>query len=56
MLTLNHKHKDIYGKVVSEITMCSEEADLSEVMDDIKRFLIAVGFHPESVSKYIPEE
>ena len=36
----------------NKITMETSSEHIDDVMDDIKRCLIAIGFHPETLTEY----
>lgn len=57
MMEFNWVHTDYQGNITSEIIYkVLEDGDLSNTMQEFRRFLLAVGFHPESVNNYIEEE
>lgn len=46
-------HTSSYGTATSVVL--EGERDLHSLMQDIKLFLLGVGFHPESVKEYIED-
>ncbi len=54
MMIFKHIHKDLQGQIISEITYeVHQESGLDEVMQEFRQFLLAVSYHPDTVSKYI---
>ena len=54
MMIFLHLNNDIKGKPISEIEyMVHEDSDIHEVMQEFRRFLLAVSFQPATVDKYI---
>jgi hypothetical protein len=53
MIEFKHEHIDLYGKSQSEITYVSHSEGLDEVVQDFRNFLLAIGYQPESVDRYI---
>lgn len=58
MIKFESTHTDFRDERVCEtIQLISyEDASLPEVMQSFRRFLLAVGFHPESVEKHIESD
>lgn len=56
MITFKHEHKDLMGRISSEISLTTHEEGLSELITEFRHFLLAIGFHPESVDNYIEAE
>jgi hypothetical protein len=57
MMTFTNTHEDLKGKQLTTVQYTLyEDADLHTVMQEFRRFLLAVSFHPNSVDKYIEAE
>ena len=57
MMTFKHSHTDPAGNIVSELEYTvHEDGSITDVMQEFRRFLLAVSFHPETVDKYIEAE
>ena len=56
MIEFKHEHIDLYGHKQTEVTYVSHADGLDEVIQDFRNFLLAIGYHPESVEKYIEAE
>ncbi len=57
MMTFTHSHQDMQGNTVSSITYTVyDDGGIDEVMQEFRRFLLAVSFHPNTVDKYIEAE
>lgn len=57
MMTFTHTHKDLHGNVVSEIEYkVHDDGGIHDVMQEFRRFLLAVSYQPETVDKYIEAE
>ncbi len=57
MMEFRHVHEGLGGEVNTSISYKVYDSDsLDEVMQEFRRFLLAVSFHPDSVEKYIPAE
>jgi len=41
------------NEMITETTITSYEDGLTEIMQEFRHFLLAVGYHPESVDSYI---
>lgn len=52
---LRYKHSDLYGNVPTRISLITHEEGLGQLMQEIRRFLIATGYSAESVNAYIEE-
>lgn len=56
-MTFKHKHIDYLGNVVSEIEYkVYGDEGIDSVMQEFRRFLLAVSFQPGTVDKYIEAE
>ncbi len=57
MMTFTHSHTDLQGNIVSSITYTVyDDGGIHDVMQEFRRFLLAVSFQPETVDKYIEAE
>lgn len=56
MIEFKYKHEDLRGEILTEISHLTREEGLNEVVQEFRHFLLAVGFHPDSVKKYIEED
>lgn len=57
MMTFSHSHKDLHGNIISQLTYTLyEDSGIHDVMQEFRRFLLAVSFQPETVNKYIEAE
>lgn len=57
MIEFKHEFKNIRGELVSEVSMkIHEDESLEDIMQEFRRFLLAVSFQPVSVDKYIDAE
>lgn len=57
MMTFTHSQTDLQGNIVSSITYTVyDDGGIDEVMQEFRRFLLAVSFHPNTVDKYIEAE
>lgn len=56
-ITLSAEHTDIPGNLVSTVTYSIyNEPSLPELMQEIKTFLMAIGYHPNNIKEYIGDE
>jgi hypothetical protein len=56
-MTFTHSHQDLQGNTVSSITYTVyDDGGIHDVMQEFRRFLLAVSFQPETVDKYIEAE
>lgn len=54
MITFNHVHKDLQGNVAVEIEYrVHEECGIHDIMQEFRRFLLAVSFNSASIDEYI---
>jgi hypothetical protein len=52
-----HIHKELSGRPISEINVIlHQDLDLTEMVQEFRQFLLAIGFHPEGVEKHIESE
>lgn len=57
MMTFTSSHKNLRGDTESSVSYTIyDEGDLHEVMQEFRKFLLAAGFHPGSVDKYVEAE
>lgn len=57
MITFTHTHENMHGEVVNEIVYkVHEEGNLHDLMQDFRRFLLAVSYQPGSIDQYIEAE
>lgn len=57
MMIFKHAHCDLGNRLTSEIEYTvHNEGDIHEVMNEFRQFLLAVGYHPETVERYIKAE
>jgi len=57
MMTFSHSRKDLHGNIISHLTYTVyEDSGIHDVMQEFRRFLLAVSFHPKTVDKYIETE
>jgi len=56
-MTFSHSRKDLHGNIISHLTYTVyEDSGIHDVMQEFRRFLLAVSFHPKTVDKYIETE
>ncbi len=56
-LTFTHVRRNFQGDIETQIKYSIfNEGGIDEVMQEFRRFLLAVSFHPNSISEYIKEE
>ncbi len=54
MMTFKYEYEDLRDKLACEIEYTlHDDSSIHEVMQNFRRFLLAVSFHPESVDEYI---
>jgi hypothetical protein len=52
-----HTRRSLEGNILSEISYCMyTEGNLYDVMQEFRRFLLAVSFQPGSIDEYIKAE
>ena len=57
MMTFTHTHEDLRGNTVSTVQMVVyEDSTISDVLQEFRRFLLAVSFSPETVDRHIEPE
>lgn len=57
MITFSHYSKDVKENTISSVSYTVyEDANLSDLMQEFRRFLLACSYTPESVDKYIEAE
>ena len=57
MMTFTHTHQDLKGMTeASVIVTLYNDDSIHDVMQEFRRFLLAVSFQPETVDKYIEAE
>lgn len=58
MMEFKYKHMSLHGKLESEITytIYNKDGGLNTIMQEFRRFLLAVSFHSDAISEYIEEE
>ena len=57
MMTFTHTHKDLDGNVVVEIEhKIHSDNGLDDIMQEFRRFLLAVSYSTATVDKYIEAE
>lgn len=57
MMTFSHSDIDLQGNIVSSITYTvHQDSGIHDVMQEFRRFLLAVSFHPDTVTQYIEAE
>ncbi len=52
---MKYEYKDLQGNICTEISHISHEEGLDSLMQEIRRFVIAIGYSAEGVSEYIEE-
>jgi len=57
MMTFSHTSRNLKGDIDASITYTVyNDASIHEVMQDVRRFLLAVSFHPDVIEEYIEAE
>ncbi len=57
MMVFTHVHKDLYDNIENNIVYTvHNDASIHQVMQDFRRFLLAVSFQPGSIDQYIEAE
>lgn len=57
MMTFTHIHQDLRGITEASVTVTLyNDIGIHEVMQEFRRFLLAVSFHPETIDNYIEAE
>lgn len=56
MIKFIHVHKDLQGNIITEAEHTVYDSDLNETMQAFRLFLLAIGYHPESVDREIEPE
>lgn len=53
-MTFTHAFKGLNGEETANIVYTvHEEGTIHDVMQEFRNFLLAIGFHPETVKEYI---
>lgn len=55
MIEFKYIYKDAYDRVENETHIITHQDGLSEVIDDFRHFLLAIGYQPESIAGYFNE-
>lgn len=56
-MTFTHTHQDLKGLTEASVTVTLyNDGSIHDVMQEFRRFLLAVSFQPETVDKYIEAE
>lgn len=57
MITFTQSHVDLNGHLVNEIVYTvHNEGNIHDLMQDFRRFLLAVSYQPGSIDQYIEAE
>lgn len=57
MMTFKYTHTNLSGRLVSQVEhIIYDSGDIHEVMQEFRRFLLAVSYHPDSISEYVEAE
>lgn len=57
MMTFTHSDTDLQGNITSSVTYTvHNDGGIHDVMQELRRFLLAVGYHPETIDQYIEAE
>ncbi len=58
MMEFRHYHEDLLGNITTSISykIHQDGGTLDDVMQEFRRFLLAVSYHPDSIDKYIEAE
>jgi hypothetical protein len=57
VIEFKHEFKNIRGELVSEVSMkIYADEGLDDIVQEFRRFLLAVSFQPGSIDKYIEAE
>jgi hypothetical protein len=54
--TFKHKYTDLNGHTSSEVEYTCHDDSLSELLQAFRLFLLAIGYHPDSVNQEIEPE